>query len=134
MALPTGKCLRAWMCQLNAIGSSNALIIWTYIGPGWYFDGRPLGNSRWKNQSKAPLQEHVSKADGQQTLSRRTGPGKAWTVFQTACKAACKAVLQSTGHLNGARPCGAMEMAKILQGRYGCKSKMIWVRRSQVPN
>ena len=34
-----------------------------------------------KNQSQARLWEHVSQADGWQTLSRRTGTGKVWTVF-----------------------------------------------------
>ena len=38
-----------------------------------------------KNQSRAPLQDHTSQEDGRQTHSRRTGSGKVWTVFQTAC-------------------------------------------------
>ena len=38
-----------------------------------------------KNQIWALLQEHVSQADGRQTLSKHAGSGKAWTVFQTAC-------------------------------------------------
>ena len=42
-----------------------------------------------KNQSRAPLLEHVSQADGCQTLSRCTRSGKVWTVFQTACLRAC---------------------------------------------
>ena len=37
-----------------------------------------------KNQSWALLREHVSQADGRQTLSRRTGSGKVWTVVNRA--------------------------------------------------
>ena len=39
-----------------------------------------------KNQSRAVLREHVSLADGHQTLSRTTGSGEVLTVIQTACR------------------------------------------------
>ena len=53
------------------------------IGPGYYLDGRPLGADD-KNQSQVLLQEHVSQADGCQTLSRHIGSGKVRTMFCTA--------------------------------------------------
>ena len=38
-----------------------------------------------ESQSRAPLREHVSQADGRQTVSRCTGSGKVCAVFGTAC-------------------------------------------------
>ena len=42
----------------------------------------------------------------------------------------CEDVPQSTGHLNGAQPCGAMKMAKSCEGRAAAKLRT-WVSRSQ---
>ena len=49
---------------------------------------------------------------------------ESWTVLQTACWQYCKAVPQSTCHLNGAQPCEAMRMAK------SCKEVMAAYLRS----
>ena len=50
----------------------------------WMGDHLETPDAAYKNQSRAPLWEHVTQADGGKTLSRHTGSGKVWTVFQTA--------------------------------------------------
>ena len=52
----------------------------------WMGDLLGIPGATDKDQSGTPLQEHVSQADGLQTLAMRTGSGKVWTVIQTACR------------------------------------------------
>ena len=66
--------------------------------------GAPLGTpgAPYKNQSQAPLRLHASQADGRQTLSRVQVLGNSGLWSGQLATDSCKAVPQSTGHLNGA--------------------------------
>ena len=48
----------------------------------WMEDCWGTPGDRDKNQSRDPLQENESQSDGRHTVSKSTGPRKAWIVFR----------------------------------------------------
>ena len=61
------------------------------------------------------MREHVSQADGRQTLSRRTGSGKVWTVFWTAYRQLLQSGPPEYWPLESAQPSGATKMANSVR-------------------
>ena len=81
----------------------------------WMGDHLGTPGAAYKNQRRAPVREHVSQADGRQTLSRHTSSGKVWTVLQTACWQLLQSGLYVYCPLKWGLMCGAMKMAKSCQ-------------------
>ena len=69
-----------------------------------------------------------------QTLSRHIGSGEVWIVFPTACWQLLQSCLPEYWQIEWGPTIWSHENGQILQGRYGCKSKKIWIGRSHVKN